>query len=64
MDLNGLSDPYVSVQFHPDRNGLTKKRTKTIQKDLNPTFNETITLYVTRIVRLQQQIYFYPPLAK
>lgn len=44
MDTNGFSDPYIAVQMHPDRSGRTKKKTKTIQKNLNPVFNETITL--------------------
>ncbi|KAH8284645.1 hypothetical protein KR018_009501 [Drosophila ironensis] len=43
MDTNGFSDPYIAVQMHPDRSGRTKKKTKTIQKNLNPVFNETIT---------------------
>lgn len=45
MDTNGFSDPYIAVQMHPDRSGRTKKKTKTIQKNLNPVFNETITLW-------------------
>ncbi|EDW32310.1 GL11569 [Drosophila persimilis] len=43
MDTNGFSDPYIAVQMHPDRSGRTKKKTKTIQKNLNPVFSETFT---------------------
>eukprot|EP00741_Cyanophora_paradoxa_P015630 tig00020903_g15087.t1 len=38
MDLNGKSDPFITVQF-----GSEMKKTKTIRKTLNPTWNESLT---------------------
>ena len=42
MDSNGLSDPFVEIVLHKD---LTLK-TKTINKTVNPVWNEKFTLYI------------------
>lgn len=39
------SDPYVVVKL-----GSKEKKTKTIKKELNPTWNETLSLYVSLFI--------------
>ncbi|XP_055327613.1 rabphilin-3A-like isoform X2 [Paramacrobiotus metropolitanus] len=45
MDRNGLSDPYVKLHLLPGASKSNKQRTHTINKTLNPVFNETLTYY-------------------
>ncbi|GMT20022.1 hypothetical protein PFISCL1PPCAC_11319, partial [Pristionchus fissidentatus] len=45
MDKNGFSDPYVKLHLIPGNVKATKLRSKTIEKTLNPEWNETLVYH-------------------
>ena len=45
MDSNGFSDPYVKLYLLPGVAKATKLKSKTIEKTLNPEWDETLTYY-------------------
>ncbi|KAL1114981.1 hypothetical protein AAG570_007804, partial [Ranatra chinensis] len=49
-DTNGLCDPYVKIHLLPEEKfvHLSKPRTKTVKRSLNPLFDETFTLSLTK----------------
>ncbi|CAB1344109.1 unnamed protein product [Coregonus sp. 'balchen'] len=59
MDPNGLSDPYVKLKLIPDPKSGTKQKTKTIKCNLNPTWNETFTLF--KLLSQEEGEYFNVP---
>lgn len=45
MDINGLSDPFCKLNLLPVGAKSYRLRTRTVNKTVNPEFNETLTFY-------------------
>ncbi|KPP77274.1 Protein kinase C alpha type-like [Scleropages formosus] len=60
MDPNGLSDPYVKLKLIPDPKNETKQKTRTIRSSLNPTWNESFTLY--KMLNQEEGEYYNVPI--
>jgi hypothetical protein len=55
MDKNGFSDPYVKFHLLPGNAKATKLTSKTIEKTLNPEWNEEMIYYgITEEERLRK----------
>ncbi|ELW56308.1 Protein piccolo [Tupaia chinensis] len=57
-DNNGYSDPFVKVYLLPGRGAEYKRRTKYVQKSLNPEWNQTV---IYKSISMEQTCRF-PPL--
>lgn len=59
MDSNGLSDPYVKLHLLPGNQKATKLTSKTIEKTLNPEWNETLVYHgITEEDKQKKTLYF------
>ena len=55
MDKNGFSDPYVKFHLLPGNAKATKLTSKTIEKTLNPEWNQELIYYgITEEERLRK----------
>ena len=53
--IQGTADPYVKSYLLPDSNKSTKRKTRVARKNLNPTYNQTLT-YTMPLSELQQKV--------
>ena len=53
--IQGTADPYVKSYLLPDPNKSTKRKTRVARKNLNPTYNQTLT-YTMPLDELQQRV--------
>ena len=53
--IQGTADPYVKSYLLPDPNKSTKRKTRVARKNLNPTYNQTLT-YTMPLNKLQQKV--------
>ena len=53
--IQGTADPYVKSYVLPDPNKSTKRKTRIARKNLNPTYNQTLS-YKMSVNELQQRV--------
>ena len=56
-DSNGLSDPYIVIHIYEEDKIVEKFKTKVINKELNPKWNETST--TTKLKNLNVKTNFF-----
>ena len=53
--IQGTADPYVKSYLLPDPSKSTKRKTRVARKNLNPTYNQTLT-YAMSLIEIQQKV--------
>eukprot|EP00118_Oscarella_pearsei_P008329 m.42288 g.42288 ORF g.42288 m.42288 type:complete len:1180 (+) comp33347_c0_seq6:187-3726(+) len=56
MDANGLSDPFVKCYLLPDKSKSTKQKTKTVFKNVNPVWEEVLTVKNVTLESLRYRV--------